>query len=486
MIRRRPVLVILALAAALQAQTPAPGAVNVGPVAVTANLRTRLETWRWFEGDADSVYAYPGTILRLGLGQQHARWEWQTEAALPVLLGLPANAIGPGVQGQLGLGATYFAANNRSRNAAMLFPRQAFLRFKSLAGNEAQSLRLGRFEFVEGAETAPKNITLAALKRDRIGHRLIGSFVWSHVGRSLDGLHYVFHTTTTNLTFVGARPTRGVFQTDGWGELDAAVGYLAVTRQASYGKRHNAEWRVFGLQYHDWRNVLKTDNRPLAARSADRSNLRIATLGGHYLHSLDTSAGTFDALFWGALQTGRWGVLRHRAGAASIEGGCQPALLGRLKPWIRAGYFYGSGDNDPADARHRTFFQVLPTPRWYARFPFYNLMNNRDLFGTLVLRPHRSVSMRTEFHSLRLAESGDLWYLGGGAFQPWTFGYTGRPSGGDRGLASLWASSLDYQASAHTSLVFYFANAQGKLVPAAIYPRGRNARFGYVEVNYRF
>jgi len=476
----RKALITLVLGAALPAQ------VKLGPLTLTGSLRTRVEAWDWFQGDGDNTYAYPGTVLRLGIGRQKPNYDWQIELAAPVLLGLPDNAIAPGAQGQLGLGATYFAANDRSRNSAMVFAKQAFVRFKNLGGNEAHSLRLGRFEFVDGTEVVPKNPTLAALKRDRIGHRLLGNFVWSHAGRSLDGVHYVFNTAKTNLTFVGAQPTRGVFQTDGWGRLNTAVGYLALTRPVAWNKRQTGEWRLFALHYHDWRDILKTDNRDTALRRADHGNLRIATFGGHYLHSLDTGAGTFDLLVWGALQTGRWGTLRHRAGAGSVEGGYQPLAFRRLKPWVRAGYLYGSGDDNPSDQAHRTFFQVLPTPRWYARFPFYNLMNNQDIYSALYLRPHKSFTVRTEFHSLRLTDRNDFWYQGGGAFQPWTFGYTGRPSGGNRGLATLWESSADYQVNPRVGLGFYFANAQGKLVPAGIYPEGRDARLGYVELNYRF
>jgi hypothetical protein len=458
----------------------------VGPLTLSGSLRTRFEAWDWFQGDADSSYGYSGSMLRLNLGQQKSTHDWQIELAAPVLLGLPDNAIAPGAQGQLGLGPAYFASNDRHRNSTMVFVKQGFVRFKNLGGNEAHSLRLGRFEFIDGTEVVPKNATLAALKRDRIGHRLLGNFVWSHVGRSLDGLHYIYNTAGTNVTFVGARPTRGVFQTDGWGQLNAAFGYLALTRPVQCSTRSAGEWRLFALHYQDWRDVLKIDNRALAPRRADHGNIRVATFGGHYLHSLDLAPGTFDVLFWGALQTGRWGLLDHRAGAGSVEGGFQPSALRRLKPWVRAGFQYGSGDDDPDDSTHKTFFQVLPTPRWYARFPFYNFMNTQDLYSALYLRPHKSVNLRTEFHSVRLAQRNDLWYQGGGAFQPWTFGYAGRPSGGNRGLATVWESSLDYQVNSHVGVNFYFANAQGKLVAAGIYPRGRDARLGYIELNYRF
>ncbi|MGH9720872.1 MAG: hypothetical protein ACRD8O_11720 [Bryobacteraceae bacterium] len=41
-----------------------------------------------------------------------------------------------------------------------------------------------------------------------------------------------------------------------------------------------------------------------------------------------------------------------------IEGGIQPKILPRLKPWLRAGYYYGSGDGDAGDRKHGTFFQI--------------------------------------------------------------------------------------------------------------------------------
>ena len=60
------------------------------------------------------------------------------------------------------------------------------------------------------------------------------------------------------------------------------------------------------------------------------------------------------------------------------------------------------GDNNPNDGQHGTFFQVLPTPRIYARFPFYNLMNNQDAFAEVVLRPHPKWTIRSDAHFLRL------------------------------------------------------------------------------------
>jgi hypothetical protein len=367
----------------------------------------------------------------------------------------------------------------------MVFAKQAFVRFKNLGGNAAHSLRLGRFEYADGAEMTPKSPTLAAIKRDRINMRLIGPFPWPHAGRSFDGVHYSYNKPPGNVSFVAAIPTRGVFQTDGWGQLKAAFAYGSYTRP--WGEAaHAAETRLLAIYYDDWRSALKTDSRPLAARRADAARVKVWSFGGHHLSAVDTTAGTFDLMLWGVGQTGTWGVLDHRAHAVAIEAGIQPKICAPLKPWIRGGYFHGSGDDNATDQTHGTFFQLLPTPRPFARFPFFNLMNNRDLLGILVLRPHKDVSVSTEFHSLRLAARNDIWYLGGGAFQPWTFGYVGRATAGARSLANLYDASVDWRVRPQVTITGYFGHANGRAALAAIYPKGRNGNFGYLEMLYRF
>jgi hypothetical protein len=207
-----------------------------------------------------------------------------------------------------------------------------------LGGVAGQSLKLGRMEFIDGTEVTPKDATLTALKRDRIAQRLIGNFGFSDVGRSLDGVQYVLNRSKLNFTLLGARPTRGVFQVDGWGELNANVFYGALTGQMP-GKSGSGEWRVFGLGYSDYRDgVVKTDNRPLAMRAANTGHINIGTYGGHYLQTVQSSLGTLDLLAWGAMQTGSWGKLAQRSGAFAAEAGWQPPVLRVVRPWLRGGY----------------------------------------------------------------------------------------------------------------------------------------------------
>jgi Alginate export len=463
-----------------------PEPIKLGSVILTGSIRSRVENWQWFTPNSgDPGYTFLGNHLRLNFTRPGKSFDWTFELAAPILLGLPDNAVATGVQGQLGLGASYFVSNGRNTNAAMIFPKQAFIRAKNLFGSEATSVRIGRFEFQDGSEVTAKNPTIGVIKRDRVQQRLIGPFVFTHVMRSFDGFHAVYNKPKINYTLIGAFPTRGVFQTDGWGWMKTGFAYASATGQVQAGAKNTGEWRLFGIYYHDWRHILKQDNRPAAVRTADIGNIRIGTYGGHYVHVTETGGGPVDLLGIAAGQLGKWGTLDHRAGMVDLEGGFQPRILPRLKPWLRAGYYYGSGDNNPADNKHGTFFQILPTARPFARFPFFDMMNNEDRFGMLTIRPHKQLTLKTEVHALRLANHNDLWYVGGGAFQPWTFGYQSRSGGGARGLANLYDVSGDVTVNAHFSFTLYYGYAQGKSVIEAIYPRGKDGHLGYAELNFR-
>lgn len=456
---------------------------KVGPLDISINWRARWENWDWFKsGTGEGAYSLGHSLLKIDIGQHLDKLDWLVEIAQDAIVGLPSRAVVAAPQGQLGLGGTYYAANANHENNAYVFPKAAWVQFKD---SKLGSPKVGRYEFYDGTEVKPKDPTLATIVVTRLGHRLISNFGFSAVQRSFDGVQLGWNTGDSNVTFFAARPDRGVFQVDGLGELDIDLYYGAFnhtfTTDSSAG-----QLRVFGIGYVDHRTtVLKTDNRSAAARTADVSEIQIGTYGADYAEVLHTSAGTFDALTWGAFQNGSWGELTQRAGAWVGEFGWQPPV-DALKPWFSAGYSFGSGDGNPNDNTHGTFFQILTTPRQYARFPFYNMMNNEDWYGTLNVSPTSKLTFRSELHALRLANAADLWYLGGGAFQRKTFGYQGRPSGGFRSLANVWDISADYQLLRSLSTTIYYGHAWGKSVIDNIYPKDPNGQLFYVETNFHF
>ncbi len=221
-------LLLLGSVASAQSTATAPGTIQIGNITFSGSVRSRLYVWDWFQGaTGENQYQYSGNLVRLNFAEKLTGWDWDAEFAVPILLGLPAKATDAAPQGALGLGSNYYTANDNRSNAAMIFPKQLYVRLDALGGHDGQSLQMGRFIFLDGSETTPKNATLATIKRDRISQRLLGDFGWSDVGRSFDGVHYSFSSDSDNFTFVGAVPTRGVFQVDGWGWNQVGFGYGA-------------------------------------------------------------------------------------------------------------------------------------------------------------------------------------------------------------------------------------------------------------------
>jgi hypothetical protein len=471
-----------------QSDTPSKPALSdshkLGPLDITVNYRFRSESWDWFTpSTGENSYTFEHSLLRVGIGQKRESFEWKIEGAQDAILNLPTDAVQSGRLGQLGAGGSYYAANGSIPSTASGFLKQAYLAFNLPAhGN----VKFGRFTFLDGAEVKPRDKTVETLVNTRIAARLIGDFGFTAVQRSYDGMQLSFDAGKSNFTLFGARPTQGVYQIHGMGELDISLFYGSYTVPVK--TRNNAgELRVFAIGYMDDRyGVLKTDNRSTAARTADTKQIRIGTYGADYVHVVHTPReGQFDFLVWGALQNGEWGMLTQRASAFVGEAGWQPPVR-VVNPWFSAGYSFGSGDSNPNDNVHGTFFQILPTPRPYARFPFYNMMNNEDFYGSAAFRLPKSLALRSELHALRLANAQDLWYGGGGAFQTNSFGYTGRAANGNRSLANVSDVSLDVPLPYGFSITTYYAHAWGKSLIASIYPGGTNGQFGYVEMNYHF
>ena len=480
-----PLLLVSVFAAGQTPSAPAskPSPSGTLPFSVSVYDRTRANASQWFAAAPEAgTYGYVESLVRIGIAQRIRKFDWQLELSQPSILDAPSDAISPvAAQGQLGLGATYYGSNGNNSYPAAASLKQGYLRYHF--GERNNNLRVGRFEFMDGQETQPKNTAITWLQTNRIAHRLIGNFGFSTGQRSFDGLDAHLVGARWDVTAMAARADQGVFNMNGNPELNVDLQYLAFTRNEF--KQHLL-WRVFGLGYHDGRTGLtKTDNRALAVRAADHHNIRVGTYGGDVVASIPVRQGQFDFLTWGAYQDGKWGLQQHRAGAVAVEGGFQLTKV-ISTPWLRGGFFYGTGDGNPLDNQHNTFLQVLPTPRIYARFPFYNLMNSKDQFVQLIDRPSKHIELRSDLHWLQLSSPNDLWYQGGGAFDNKVFGYTGRPANGHSSFASLADISADWQATSSLAVNFYYAHVWGKSVVRSIYPANRGAQYGYVEMVYRW
>ena len=463
------------LAALLAFPPAAPLSAQATPsAAITPILTARLraESWDWFGDAPGDAYAYPHLLLRFGLEQQRRALGWRVEFAAPVVFAAPEDAT-------QGHGAAYYRANGDRRSIAQLFPKQVYLTLgRPATGHRA---RLGRFEFSDGGEVMPRDATLAALKRRNVVQRLIGPFAFTQGARSLDGIEYGWSRNGLNVSLLGALPTVGAFNLDGWEHVaEMPIAYAAVTGVTPWS-RTASEWRLFGVGMRDARGLVKPDNRPLAVRTADRSAIEVASVGAHLLQLVPTRSGPVDFAAWGAAQFGHWGTQPHRAWAADLEAGWQPHGL-PWSPWLRLGLFVSSGDDDPADAAHGTFFQTLATPRLYARFPFYNLTNVRDVSASVSVRPASRLTLRADVRAVGLGNAADGWYQGGGPHDRASFGIAFLPSASERKLATLFDLSANLQLSRAWSVEAYGSVARAGPVIGDV----SAGRFGFLEIGYAF
>ena len=112
------------------ANNPNADAVKLGDVTVTGWLRTRSETWNWFEKTSSSPYTFSESIFRLGFSESKKNYEWKFELAVPFLLNLPNDAVQAAPLGQLGFGGSYYASNHLNQNAALVFPKQGYIKIQ--------------------------------------------------------------------------------------------------------------------------------------------------------------------------------------------------------------------------------------------------------------------------------------------------------------------------------------------------------------------
>lgn len=473
------VLAASSLAASVACAGPEPLSWKVGDVVVQPILsdRLRVEIVDWFDpgaGLGDESYAFVANVLRFGAITKWKDLAVTIEGQEVALWGVPSDAPG------LGPGASYYAATAQQDQQEVAV-RRAVLQWND-AFTKGLSVAGGRSILNDGAETNPKDAGLAWLKKNRIAQRLVGGFDYTHVGRSFDGGSVHYAASPWEVTFAGGRPTAGGFNVSANNEVeDVGVVYAALTAtEPEWLPRADA--RVFYLYYADERGLVATDNRPLAVRQADDGDIAIHTIGANVEGLWRVGPGDADGLFWLAGQAGDWESQDHGAWAVALEGGYRLVDV-VAKPWLRVGWNRGSGDDDAGDGDHGTFFQVLPTARLYALTPFYNMMNNDDVFLQLLLAPTASIATRFDWHHLRVTDDQDLLYGGAGAIQSKpAFGYSGYLARGHRDVADLVDLSVDWTVHPRVKLAAYYGHAFGGAVIDGQYPKSDDLDYTYFEV----
>lgn len=442
---------------------------------------TRVEAWRFFEphaGGGDPDYTFGGNRLFLQARRSSARIDLTLAAQHVGLLGLPAGATGPGA---LGTGALYYTQGGSRVRPQQLYLRYAHLWFKDVA--PGLDVQIGRQPYASGGERATAHPKIEAIKRQRLDARLVGEFEWSLYQRAFDGIRLDWRRAGAGVTAVAFMPTQGGFARDS-NETMTRVFVAGATVDVPPAAGRPAELQGFAWYYGDRRLVTgRPDN---SGRAAGRADVGIATFGGSAVVARQAGPGEVDVLGWMAGQAGEWYGEPHRAIAVAAETGYQWPRAA-WAPWARAGLLRASGDDDPLDGRHHTFFPMLPTVRRFSQTTVNSTMNLDDLFAQLLLRPHADLALRLDAHRLRLATAADRWYAGSGATlsSGGNFGYVSRGSGGARSLGTSIEASAAWTASPGWNVNAFVGRIQGGPVVASTFA-GDRLWFFYVENGLRW
>jgi len=475
-------LVLSATVASTRPAVAEPQAAQTGTTPPPAENRislrnwTRAEAWSFFEplpGGGDPTYVDVANRLQIGFQRTARRYDLTAALQYVQFGGLPTDASGPG---PLGTGALYFS-HSGSRSSRQVYLRYLHARWKDAA--PGLTLQVGRMAYTSGAETPSGNVTIEAVKRQRVDARIVGEFEWSLYQRSYDGVRLDWTRPTWKLTAAALRPTQGGFEEKA-GAWMKNVSVLTGAVGLRPGRLlQGTDVQFFAVRYDDERPVsARPDNTGLPATHVD---VTVNSLGATLVGAYPTKAGELDALLWVVGQSGDWYGQSHRAGALAAEIGYRWTDL-PWRPWIRGGIGWASGDGDPRDDRHGTFFQAIPTGRKYSLSATYAFMNLTDVFVQALLRPMPSLGLRADLRRVSLAEAADRWYAGSGATQSSGsfFGYGTRPSQGATALGTVVEGSADYTVNRRWSINAYVGVIKGGAVVRRIFANDRLV-FAYVE-----
>jgi hypothetical protein len=379
----------------------------------------------------------------------------------------------------LGTGGLYYFHSGETGSRGLYVPSIA-VRFKLPQG---VTLLGGRFGYTSGAESPSGRPKVEAIKRSRLDSRVVGDFEWSLYQRAFDGVRGDVDRKAWHASAAWLWPTQGGFEEDAGASLsDVNAGALTLTWRPDV-VLPGTDVAAFAYGYNDDRAVTaRPDN---TGRTADRVDVAVVTLGASAIGSTRAGRVDVDWMGWYARQLGSWYEQDHRAWSLALEAGVQWPT--GWQPWVRGGYLHTTGDDDPADDRHGTYFPALPTVRRYAFTTVYAPMNLRDAFVELIVRPSPRVRGRIDLRQLWLAEGADRWYAGSGATQRsgTFFGYSGRASGGHRAFGTVVEGAVEVSLGSHLSVNGFFGFINGGAVVTTSF-QGSRLRYGYLESVIQF
>jgi len=448
----------------------------------------RYAYWNWFGTNkgtnTNNDYSFGFQRTRLNLKYTSENMEIFFQPQYVHMFNLPDDAVS-NKTGPFGMGGLYYL-HNPEDNPYDFGVHQAYVHLSDLFDTKL-FFKGGRFEYSDGLEVQDKKDgkKFNILKNMRLADRMISPFGWSAFGRSFDGALAGWDDDRFNLTASFFYPTQGGWEKD----IDVTIDDIDIFTTTLTAKKGvllpDTEFAAFFYNYDDKRNCTQRPDN--VCPTCSHADIDIQMYGGHILGIYDYGPGQLDTLLWGGVQTGDWYELDHEAYGIAGEIGYQFTKM-PWKPWFRTGYFIGSGDSNPSDGDHETFFQMAPGTRKYQLYPYYDLQNNRDFFVQLITKPSKKLTARMDYHIVELDESADRWYMGTGPTQKsgQISGYIPRNGGGHDALSQEVSIMLSYALNPQSNLVAFYSHVWGEGVVKHVYEEENEADYFSLQIEYKF
>lgn len=429
--------------------------------------------FRWENWDARATQHSNFYGLRTRFG---AIYSWRdrvrvhAEAQQTTVLDVGPQSSGPGL--------AYFNVSGGNTDPNSIHVRQLFV---EVSPTENTGVKVGRQTLRMGTWVDYTGEEWRYIKKRRMGERLVGIVGWTNGTRAFDGIRGDIERAGHHVTGFAAQPTRGVLDVDGafkWLE-DVYVGGVEWTAPPGT-LSEKLDFTAFFVGYGDDR-----------INTAINNDTAIYTLGGSLAGLFDLGPGKVDAFVWGAFQAGHFRegagnpTLDHLAGALLAEVGYRlPDVYGQ--PWVRTGVNFGSGDGNPADGEHRTFFNLLPTNHgYYGLVDQLALQNLVDWFTEVQFKPIGKLSLSFFVHGFWLADSMDRRYFGSGAFTPNSLAYGSSPSQGSNNVGWETDIVLHYAVHRTTTLMVGY----GQLFGGGVFggtPNNGDTQWGFAQIQFAY
>lgn len=285
------------------------------------------------------------------------------------------------------------------------------------------------------------------------GQRLLSPLAWANTYRNFEGHKLMYSSEDWDIDAFAMQSVN-------------AAAFNVPPQYTSFDNPDQSRW-ISGV-YSTWKG-MENNTLDLYYLYLDESEPRAAVLDGTR-HTLGTrlagkqpvKRGTTVVGTWNWDIEGAWQFGSDNFGtpvSRDVQAGMFGALGGytfeemRWKPGLGGIFYWGSGDNDPANGEINTFHTLYPLGHAYwGQIDNFSGQNLLDYGIQASIKPHEKFTLVNQWHYFDLAQSGDFIYNIAGVPAP---GSGDRNVGNELDIVGTWTLSKALNVQAAYFWFFY-------------------------------